>query len=298
MISTGRPLLSPRSKSSFRSFLVPSTRDKAASERHFSFLEFPFMANTNITPQGLFGPGILWLTRTDVSNGTPFNVGFVNEFSYDLSGDTKELYGQNQYPLLIARSTFKATGKIKAAAMSGQALNALLIGQSWTAGTQYDTQTTNSTAIPGTPYQVTPAVPSSGTWASDLGVVDATTFKPYIQVASAPATGQYTVAAGLYTFNSADTTKNVIISFVYSYTGGTGQTMSVSNQPIGTTPTFQLDFKTILYGASYMVTFYNAVGTKWSMQHKLTDFAMPEYDFAFFANASQQIFRISMATQA
>lgn len=256
------------------------------------------MSNTNITPQGLFGPGILWLTRTDVANGTPFNVGFVNEFSYDLTGDTKELYGQNQYPLLIARSTFKATGKIKAATLSGQALNSLLIGGSWTIGTQYDTQTTTSTAIPGTPYQVTPTVPSSGTWVSDLGVVDATTLKPYIQVASSPATGQYSVASGVYTFAAADTTKNVIISFVYSYTSATGQTMVVQNQPIGTTPTFQLDYKSVLYGATYFVTFFNCVGGKWSMQHKLTDYAMPEYDFGFFANASQNIFRVSVATQA
>jgi hypothetical protein len=257
------------------------------------------MPNTNVVPQGLFGPGILWLTRTDIANGTPFNVGFVNEFSLDLSFETKQLYGQNQFPLLAARGTAKATGKIKAATLSGQALNSLLLGGAWTTGTQYDTSTTASTAIPGTPYQITPTVPSSGTWNADLGVVDATTLKPYIQVASAPATGQYSVAAGVYTFASADTTKNVIISFAYSYTSGaTGQNQVIQNSLIGTTPTFQLDFKTTLYGATYYLRLYQAIGSKYALQHKITDFAMPEYDFEFFANSAQQIGLISLATQA
>src|SRR5271170_5935522 len=104
--------------------------------------------STNSVPQGLFGPGILFLTRTDIANGTPYNVGFVNEFSYDFSFETKELYGQNQFALLAARGTAKATGKIKAAAMSGNALNSLLLGGTWTAGTQYDLAISPSTAIP------------------------------------------------------------------------------------------------------------------------------------------------------
>jgi hypothetical protein len=61
------------------------------------------MPQTNSVPQGLFGPGILILTRTDVANATPVNVGFCNEFSYDMTADVKELYGQNRLPLLDRR---------------------------------------------------------------------------------------------------------------------------------------------------------------------------------------------------
>jgi hypothetical protein len=259
------------------------------------------MSNTNVVPQGLFGPGILFLTRTDIANGTPYNVGFVNEFSYDFSFDTKELYGQNQFALLAARGTAKATGKIKAATLSGQALNSLLLGGAWTAGTQYDLFVNPSTAIPTTPYQITPPPPNSGTWNSDLGVVNAATLEPLTQVASAPAAGQYSVAAGVYTFSSADHTAgvSVIISISYSYTtGATGMNQVVANSLIGTTPTFQLDYRTILYGASYYIRFYNCIGGKWGMAHKITDFAMPEYDFLFFANAAQNIMLMSTATQA
>jgi hypothetical protein len=259
------------------------------------------MANTNTVPQGLFGPGILWLTRTDVSPSTPTNVGFVNEFSMDLSFETKQLYGQNQFALLAARGTAKSTGKIKAAALSGQALNSMLLGGTWVAGTQYDATTSPSTAIPATPFTITPTVPNTGTWNADLGVVNAATGEPLQVVTGTPAAGQYSVAAGVYTFSSADHTSgiSVLISFAYTWTtGAPGQNLTLANNPIGTTPTFQIDYKTTLYGATYYVRLFNAIASKWTMNHKITDFAMPEYDFEFFANAAQQVGIISLATQA
>ena len=258
------------------------------------------MANTNVVPQGLFGPGILWLTRTDIANGTPYNVGFVNEFSFDFSFETKQLYGQNQFALLAARGTAKTTGKIKAATLSGNALNSLLIGGTWTAGTQYDAASSPSTAIPATPFTITPTVPSTGTFYKDLGVVNAATLEPFTQVASAPIAGQYSHTAGVYTFASADNVSNisVIISFAYSYTTAAGQSQIVQNSLIGTTPTFALDYKSVLYGATYYMSIFQCIGGKASMGFKLTDFMMPEYDFEFFANAAQQIALISVATQA
>jgi len=266
------------------------------------------MANTNVVPQGLFGPGILWITRTDVTNASPVNVGFVNEFSTDFTFETKQLFGQNQYALLAARGTAKSTGKIKAAALSGIALNNLLLGGTWTSGTQYDASTTAATAIPTTPFQITPTVPSSGTWDADLGVtvaaVGSSTYQVgqvFTKVASAPTAGQYSVSAGVYTFASADNVSSVqvAISFAYTFsTGATGQNQTITNQPIGTTPTFQIDYKTTLYGATYYLRLYQAIASKWSMNHKITDFAMPEYDFEFFANAAQQIGKMSVATVA
>lgn len=258
------------------------------------------MANTNIVPQGLFGPGILYITRTDIANSTPVNVGFCQEFSYDLAYTTKELYGQNQFPLLVARGTAKATGKIKAAAVSGNALNAVLWGGSFTAGTQYDTAVSPSTAIPTTPFHITPTVPSSGTWNSDLGVTNAATGQAFTLTTGTPSAGQYAVAAGVYTFASADNVSgiSVIISFSYSYTTAPGQYIIAANQLIGNTPTFQIDYKTILYGATYFVRFYNAICTKVSMAHKLEDYAMPEIDFGFFVNAAGNLYLVSLAAQA
>jgi hypothetical protein len=261
------------------------------------------MSQTNTVPQGLFGPGILWLTRTDISNPTPINIGYINEFSLDFSFETKQLYGQNQFALLAARGTAKSTGKMKAATLSGQALNAVLLGGTWTAGTQYDATTTAATAIPATPFQITPAVPNAGTFDTDLGVINAATSEPMTLVTGTPAAGQYAVntGTGVYTFSSADNVSgiSVKISFAYKWTtGAPGQFQTIQNAAIGTTPTFQLDYKTTLYGATYYVRLYQCIGSKWTMNHKITEFAMPEYDFEFFANASQQIGIISLATQA
>ncbi len=258
------------------------------------------MSNTNTVPQGLFGPGILWLTRTDVANSTPINVGFCNEFSTDLTYETKSLFGQNQFALLTARGTAKSTGKIKAATLSGQALNTALLGGIWTPGTQYDATTTAATPIPATPYTITPVAPNTGTFNQDLGVVNSTTGEPLTLVASSPTAGEYSHAAGVYTFSAADQTAgvSVLISFAYTYLTAPGQSMTIQNALIGTTPTFQLDYKTTTYGSTYYLRLFNAIGSKWAMAHKITDFAMPEYDFEFFANASQQIGIISVATQA
>jgi hypothetical protein len=141
-------------------------------------------------------------------------------------------------------------------------------------------------------------VPSSGTWNSDLGVINAATSEPLIAVASGPTSGQYSVAAGVYTFASADSGNNVKISFAYTFTGATGQSQTITNQLIGNTPTFQLDYKTTLYGATYYVRLFQCIGGKAAFAHKLTDFMMPEYDFEFFSNAAGQVGIISLATQA
>jgi hypothetical protein len=257
--------------------------------------------NTNTVPQGLFGPGILWLTRTDIVSATPVNVGYINEFSTDFTFETKQLYGQNQFALLAARGTAKTSGKMKAATLSGQALNAVLFGGTWDSTKQYDYSSITS-AIPATPYEITLAIPRSGTLDKDLGVTFAATGQPLTFIGSGtPTTGQYTIdfSGHGYTFAAADTTLLVTINYVYTYTMAVkGQNQVIVNNPIGTTPTFQLDYVTSLYGATYYLRLFSCIGGKWSQAHKLTDFSMPEYDFEFFANAAQQIGIISLATQA
>ena len=268
------------------------------------------MANTNIAPQGIFGPGILWVTRTDAGDPTPINVGYCNEFSTDMSFDHKELFGQNQFPLLVARSTAKATGKIKAAALSGRALNNMILGGTWTAGTQYDTITTVAKAIPATPFTITASttetatttlIPNSGTFNQDLGVVNSANGQAFTLVTTGtPTAGQYKVTAGAYLFASADNVSgiSVYISYAYSYTTAAGQYQITANSLIGTTPTLQLDYKSILYGSTYYLRIFNAICTKWGMAHKLSDYAMPEYDFSFFQNAAGNISQLSVGSQA
>jgi hypothetical protein len=54
-----------------------------------------------------------------------------------------------------------------------------------------------------------------GPWASDMGVVYSATGIALRSVASAPSTGQYSVAAGVYTFSAGDAGAAVAISYGY-----------------------------------------------------------------------------------
>lgn len=244
----------------------------------------------------VFGPGSLYLTRTDVANSTPVNIGYSQEFSLDESAETKDLFGQNQYPLVSARGTIKISGKAKAAEVSGIALNNCYHGQSAFNSGQLQMASSPSTAIPSTPFQITPTVPGSGTWDTDLGVINAATGLPFqkVAVATTPTAGQYHVAAGVYTFSSADNVSgiNVIITFAYTITTS-GQTMTIQNQLIGTTPLFQLDYATTLNGNPYYLRLFQCIASKLSQTFKLVDFMMPEIDFSVFANPAGQVYEAS-----
>ena len=51
-----------------------------------------------------FGSGVLIGTRTDIANATPVNFGLVQEVTIEEAASVKELYGQFQYPVAIARA--------------------------------------------------------------------------------------------------------------------------------------------------------------------------------------------------
>ncbi len=75
---------------------------------------------------------------------------------------------------------------------------------------------------------------------------------------------------------------------------GSGQSIILTNQPIGTTPTFALYYYTNLNQPSakpYVTTIYNCVSSKLAQAFKLEDFMMPELDFDIFANAAGNIMK-------
>lgn len=178
-----------------------------------------------------FGLGMVSLIPSG-ANPTPVPVAVLTDVSVDINYDLKELRGQYQVPVDVARGAAKITAKAKNAAIfSGLVFAALGGAVSPAAGSKVGI-TGEAGTIGGAPYQIT--VAQGATYFEDMGVVDLTANKLLTRVAAAPATGQYSVATvtGQYTFAAADTTHNV--AFTYSYTAAAvGKTVTLNNQVMG-----------------------------------------------------------------
>ena len=167
-----------------------------------------------------FANGAAWATPlTDASgaaiaNPTPVHFGILQDISVEMSRDAKPLYGTRRHAIDMGGGKEKITVKVKYAQLNA-ALLSIYTGQAVTTAQDGIVRDLTGSAIPATPYQVTPTVPNTGTWSQDLGVRDANGIQ-YARVASSPATGQYSVSAGVYTFAAADTGKVVFIPWITS----------------------------------------------------------------------------------
>ena len=248
--------------------------------------------------QHAFGSGLLYgIPLTDssgaaISNPTPVRFGTLQEVSIDISFDVKQLYGQNQFPVAVGRGKGKLSGKAKFAQLNGTLINSLFFGQTLSSGILAAVNDTTGATIPATPYQITPTVPSSGTWALDLGVINSSGL-PMTRVASAPATGQYSVSAGVYTFAAADTGQTVFINYRYTATSTSAKKMTITNQPLGYIPSFQVEFNANFQGKQFLISLPNAISNKLAFATKTDDFMVPEFDFEGFADASGNVMTIA-----
>jgi len=68
-----------------------------------------------------FGSGAVWGERTDATGSGigPRQFGILQEIQIDFDWSDKELYGQLQFPVAIARGQGKITGKAKFAQIVG-----------------------------------------------------------------------------------------------------------------------------------------------------------------------------------
>jgi hypothetical protein len=239
----------------------------------------------------VFGPGIMIVTRTDVTPSTPVNLGFVQEFSLDFDGDIKELFGQDQFAIDVARSTTKISGKMKGAVFSGLAMNTVFFGQSFSSG-GVTWNVNEAASIPATPGPYTITVANAATFedpSGDLGVLFTASGLPLKKVASAPTAGQYSVdeSTGVYTFAAAD--QGLAVKITYRSTVVPGQTLDIDNTTIGTTPVFRMDYYTVRNNKKSIIRMEACTGKKVMLAHKLTEFMMPDYEFGAFANAANKI---------
>ena len=107
--------------------------------------------------QFAFGSGVFWATPlvdangATVTNPTPLQLGVLQDFSFDISYDTKELYGQSQFPVAVGRGKAKMTLKAKVAQISGLLLGSIAFGQPITNSLTSDYLDLTGSTIPARP---------------------------------------------------------------------------------------------------------------------------------------------------
>lgn len=232
-----------------------------------------------------FGTGQMF--ALPVGGGVPLKVGALQDVSVDFAGDLKELYGQNQFALDVARGKTKITGKAGMGVMDADLFNQLFFGSTVTTGEKKQAFNEAGTVPGATTYTIT--VANGADFYLDLGVVYAATGIPLKQVPSAPAVGEYTVSnVGVYTFAAADANANVLITYLWT-DATSGKTMQITNNLMGNTPKFQTVLSEIYEGKYVTLVLYSCVSSKLNFPLKQDNYTIPEIDFSAQDNGSGTI---------
>jgi hypothetical protein len=165
----------------------------------------------------------------------PVIFGFLKDISFDHDpGSLKTIAGGWRFPVMAGRGEGKITGKASSASIFGNTLG-YLYGVTPTTGVVVGAPGQVAT-IPTTPFQIT--VTNSATWVADHGVLNLTN-GTQMHPAASPSAGHYSVAAGVYTFDTSDA--GDVVSIAYSYTiAATGQTNAILNAYQGLSDGFEL----------------------------------------------------------
>lgn len=248
-----------------------------------------------------FGAGALWGNRTDVTGSGigPDQFGILQDVQIEWDWTTRELWGQYQFPVDIARGQGKITGKAKFARIFGAIYGDLFFGQTPASG-QVTVSDNEAAVVPASgPYTAT--VANAANFADDLGVYYASGSNAgnrFTRVTTPSAAGQYSVnlATGIYTFAAADAGASLLISYLFN--AAAGKKLVLTNRLMGFTPTFKATFytsKTTQGVPAGLALVLNAcTASKLSLPTKADDYEIQEFDFSAFADATGAIGTLSV----
>lgn len=243
-----------------------------------------------------FGTGTLIAKRTDTLNTPPFLFGVLQDISLDFDQKLEALVGQNKVAVALGDGELKIVGKAKFARLQMTLFSNLLTGQASVAGALQMVSTGEAATVPSSPYTYIVAN-ASQTPLEDFGVFYQSTGIQLTPVAASPSTGQYTFtpSSGTYTFSSGDTGAGVYV--YYTYTSASANKMVYANPLMGTSPVFEVYFKTTTanFGVSKDVTIkLNACkSSKIALGFANQKYVIPEFDFQAMADASGNVFTLS-----
>jgi hypothetical protein len=237
--------------------------------------------------QLIFGSGAHWVIGP-AATPTPVRMGVAQNMGIDFTQATKSLYGINRMPVAVGAGELSIKGKSMLAQLTGRLYSDIMFGESLNTG-QLLTSRDEVQAVPATsPYII--LVTNSATWTRDLGVKYASGASigiPLVRVSTSPIVGQYEVSGGTYTFAAADEGVSVKVSYNYTATGG--DTVTLTNQPMGQAQNFSSVMALTYAGEQSTVTMNACVATKTSFATNISDFTKPDFEFECYADANDNL---------
>lgn len=243
-----------------------------------------------------FGAGVLYGKSLVNSPATPVRFGALQDVSVDFTFTTKELYSSSQFPVAIGRGTGKISGKASFAQFNAQTFNDLFFGLSNPATGVARMVVEEAATV--TANTVT-AAHNTGVYTADYGVVLAADHTVFTRVANTPVGQQYSCneTTGVYTFNSSQNNVPVLISYTWT-DASNGKQIAMVNQLLGTSPQFTAVFTSTFTRANAtkkITMVLNAcTSSKLTLQTKLEDFIIPQFEFAAYADDSGNIGTFNM----
>jgi hypothetical protein len=174
--------------------------------------------------------GTIWTIPSVSTSNTAIPLSIAKSATIDVKQERKPLRGQNMDPIDMLAGAREITLKLANNDFRASTFQLAFQGSTLTPNATKLASIAEPFTVPTTPFQVT--VSNSATWSEDGGVLDLTAGKWLTRVASAPATGQFSAAAGVYTFAGADVAHNTVITYSYTSTLAGSQTLTQNQQVV------------------------------------------------------------------
>jgi hypothetical protein len=237
-----------------------------------------------------FGSGILTGVRNDSGAGaspTPRRFGALQDVSVEFTGDIKELFSTQQFPIDVARGKTKITGKAKLAEIKSGEYNDLFFGQTLATGSlKYAYNESVSAGTSAFSYTV---ANSGSTPLTDQGAFYVSNGNQLDQVTGAPGSGQYTwnPSTGVYGFATADAGSGFFVNYLYHVTAG--HNIAIGNPFMGTTPQFQATLFQQFEGNQIVLVLNKCVSSRLTFPTRIDDYMIEELDFSAFADTAGNV---------
>jgi len=126
-------------------------------------------------------------------------------------------------------------------------------------------------------------VTNSATFVADCGVINLTTGLVMTRVASAPAAGQYSVSAGVYTFAAGDNNAQLWISYTYTVAGA-GKTIHFNNPLMGSGVMYTATLFNVFRNKVVGLKYYAVTVPKLQLPFKNNDYTIAGLDMSVYAD--------------